>query len=391
MDDTQVIEVAVEEEEPATCLTIVPHNDETPMQAVNRAVTMRDAIDDLINRVFAEDVHYGIVPNTKKPTLYQAGAEVVLTLMGLAPKYNLVHVTRDHTPDAPYFAYEVECELVQTASSTVVARGNGVCNSREPNYWRDRLLTCPTCGAENIRRSKPRSNDPPDAELGWYCWEKTGGCGANFPYNTESITSQPPPGKINDPMVVFDSVNSIRKMADKRALVQAAKSIAMLSARFTVDMEDHAPATQQSNQPAQPAPDQNAIPDEVPSTGQALNQFVIPFVKKVICVKEGKADGYWFTGRWKKMMEEKIFEGLTNPNEAIDSAICYLAKRAGLTRADIKTRLKAKQIDMDHIKTKTGWRDAWNVVREEIESGIAEAKKKPAPETAKIPEGEPPF
>ena len=44
-----------------------------------------------------------------------------------------------------------------------------------------RLVKCPACGKENIRRSNQGSAP------GFYCWQKTGGCGANFHHDDQAI------------------------------------------------------------------------------------------------------------------------------------------------------------------------------------------------------------
>jgi hypothetical protein len=96
--------------------------------------------------------------------------------------------------------------------------------------------TCPECGKETIKRSKFPPRNQPDAQPGWYCYAKIGGCGANFAAEDIRITEQEA-GQIEN-TEPFDLVNTLQKMAQKRALVAAVLVGTGASQFFTQDIED---------------------------------------------------------------------------------------------------------------------------------------------------------
>jgi hypothetical protein len=85
-----------------------------------------------------EDVHYGVIPGTQKPTLLKPGAEKLLLTFRLAPQYE---VLSSHEENG-FLAYTVRCTLTHITSGNVIASGIGTCNSRENKYrWRSTKRT----------------------------------------------------------------------------------------------------------------------------------------------------------------------------------------------------------------------------------------------------------
>lgn len=122
------------------------------------------------------DVDFGVIPGTKSPSLFKAGAEKVVNAYGLFTHYTIESKIED--PERPLFMYTVKCELVKVAnngSEYVFTTGYGSANTYEKRNGR------------------------------------------------------------ND---AWNSANSTLKMAQKRALVSAAISIGGLSDAFTMDIED---------------------------------------------------------------------------------------------------------------------------------------------------------
>ena len=178
----------------------------------------------LMKTVLLEDVHYGVIPGTKKPTLYQPGAQLLGFMFKLAPSFivdtaNLAGGHREHT---------VTCSL--TCGAVFVAEGVGSCSSMESKYrWRKSERVCPACGADTIKRSK-------FDDKGWYCFAKIGGCGAKFDAEDSSIVGQEV-GRQENPDIA-DVYNTILKMAKKRAFVDATLTATAASNIFTQDLED---------------------------------------------------------------------------------------------------------------------------------------------------------
>jgi len=176
-------------------------------------------------------VDYGSFQGVAKPSLLKPGAEKICSLFGLTAKFKQVdkvlNWTGEGNPDnEPFFYFEYKCELYR--GGEFVGSCDGSCNSWEKKYrYRKGELTCPNCG-KPLRKSK--NND------GFYCWTKTGGCGAQFQSNDPLITSQ----KVGD-VKNFDTaeqVNTFQKMAQKRAYIGATLIACNLSEYYTQDIED---------------------------------------------------------------------------------------------------------------------------------------------------------
>jgi hypothetical protein len=213
-----------------------------------------------IESILRKDTDYGVIPGTNKPTLLKPGAEKLNWFFGLRPVFmDIDHIEdwsgKDHDGE-PFFYYRVQCQLM--SHGEIVAAADGSCNSWEKKYrFRDQQRKCPNCGKETIFKSK---NDP-----GFYCWQKKGGCGATFQGGDIRITEQAT-GQVRNPDI-SDIVNTILKMAQKRALVAATLIGANASEWFTQDMEDFIDttfvdvthttipqaATKPATQPVQPA------------------------------------------------------------------------------------------------------------------------------------------
>lgn len=128
--------------------------------------------------VLKRDVDFGVIPKTKKPSLYKSGAEKICFAYGLMQRYTIESKIEQWEGDNPFFHYLVRCDLVKllpTGQEIVFTSGYGSANTKE---------------------------------------KRNGFNGA------------------------FDAANGNLKMAQKRALVSAAISICGGSDLFTQDIED---------------------------------------------------------------------------------------------------------------------------------------------------------
>ncbi|MEA5511792.1 hypothetical protein VB715_18630 [Crocosphaera sp. UHCC 0190] len=175
-----------------------------------------------------ENTDYGIIPGTNgKPTLLKPGAEKLCRLLNLRPTFQLISSIVDF--EKPTFYYHYQCSLYH--NSELVGQGDGSCNSYEKKYrYRKAELTCPSCGQPTVIKGKAEYGG------GYVCYKKKGGCGAKFRDDDEEITSQAV-GLIENPDI-FDQVNTIQKMAEKRALIAAVLCTVGASEFFTQDLED---------------------------------------------------------------------------------------------------------------------------------------------------------
>ena len=190
---------------------------------------------------------FGEIPGTNsKNSLLKPGAEKIAKLLGLADSYEVMDKVVDW--DKGLFQYEVRASLTASRTGQLISQGVGECNSYESKYrWRQKKHRCPTCAKETVTKGKREYGG------GWICWKKPGvsdGCGDKWPDGTPEIEGQEV-GRVPNPDPA-DQVNTILKMAKKRALVDAVLSVAALSNVFTQDMEGP-PPEQQPVPPRQPA------------------------------------------------------------------------------------------------------------------------------------------
>jgi hypothetical protein len=214
-------------------------------------------LEDYVGNVLRKDQDYGVIPGTgSKPTLLKPGAANVIAAFNCYPDAHIETETIDLNQGL--ILYRVRVDVLRMDDGRRRASGQGSCSSYEKKYrYRNALPICPECGKENVRVSKGG---------GFYCWQKTGGCGANYHHDDGRITSQPIGQVINDdPM---EQANTILKMAIKRAEVDAALRLPGVARFFTQDLEDMHPGDE--TPPAQPHTPQPARP--TPRPGRVVDQ-----------------------------------------------------------------------------------------------------------------------
>ena len=125
------------------------------------------------------DTDFGVIPGTKKPSLFKAGAEKIATQYGLCQRYSIESKAEDFNSKTPFFYYLIRCDLVKIIDGKeyVIVSAFGSGNSNE---------------------------------------------------------------KRNGFAAAWDTANSCVKMAQKRALVGAVLALCSGSSMFDQDMEDEA-------------------------------------------------------------------------------------------------------------------------------------------------------
>jgi len=158
-----------------------------------------------MDALMIENVHYGKIPGTPKPSLWQPGAEKLLLAFQLAPEHTIEDLC---TSDA--IRYRVRTRVRHIPSGAFVGEGVGEASSNEEkNRWRKAVCDAEWNEAPEDRRRKK-----------WFKSEKG-------PYQVAQIRTES-----------ADSANTVLKMAKKRALVDAAKSTTGASDIFDQDLED---------------------------------------------------------------------------------------------------------------------------------------------------------
>lgn len=205
-----------------------------PAMSIVDAVDRYNQFNEFVRRVMKSGVDFGVVPGTdKKPTLFKPGAEKLATLFNLSHRLNLLSAVEDWTGEQhggePFFYYRYQCVLLH--GGVIVGETEGSCNSWEKKYrYRAGERTCPTCGKTAIIKGKAEYGG------GWLCWKNKGGCGDKWVDGDLIIEGQSVEKIINPD--VCDLVNTIQKMAQKRAYVGAVLTTTNASEYFTQDVED---------------------------------------------------------------------------------------------------------------------------------------------------------
>jgi hypothetical protein len=165
---------------------------------------VRHAMEDVMKK----DMHYGTIPGTQKPTLYDAGATTILSLFHIALDPTVEDLS---TPDQ--IRYRV-CQAARHApTGTMLGSAYGEASSNEEKYkWR-RAVCKEEFDAtpENRRRVK---------------WAK----GRDGVYSLNQVRTEP-----------ADIANTVLKMAAKRARVAATLQVTGASDVFAQDLEDLPP------------------------------------------------------------------------------------------------------------------------------------------------------
>jgi hypothetical protein len=227
---------------------IVPLNADQSIAGVKMLANIVHA---LYEDVFKPGLDYGVIPGTgTKPVLLLPGMEKLMRALQLRPEYIPRQTVIDF--DKPLFFFQYECRLVEIDTGMVVGAAIGSANSHESKWrWRNAERICPACGKATIIKGKAEYGG------GWLCFAKKGGCGAKFAEADPSIADQSV-GRVENPDIA-DQLNTIDKIAQKRALASAIKGAANVSELFTVDIDDLVDYVVANGQPAPaPAPELSA-------------------------------------------------------------------------------------------------------------------------------------
>jgi hypothetical protein len=251
----------------------------TFVQSIDEAVAQVHARDEFMHKVMRKDLDYGVIPGTgTKPTLLKPGAERLLSAYGLHPQIvdkvapTLDYVGHDHAGE-PFFEFRKTCRIWRQTGPAeldrmLVAEASGSCNSWETKYrYRDSKRVCPACSQPTIIKGRAEYGG------GWVCFKKTGGCGEKFTDSDQRIASQTVGRVANE--AVADVVNTIEKMAEKRALVAATIIATGWSDLVTQDVEDSSsPSIPEAvaSEPAAPARSVATEPDPCPECAKAGNK-----------------------------------------------------------------------------------------------------------------------
>lgn len=179
-------------------------------------------VQEVMQAVMKKDTHYGVIPGTKKPTLYKPGAEVLCTTFRIAVSYQV-----DDLSDDDSIRYRVRAIATHQTTGIVMGEGIGECSSNEEKYkWRRAVCDEEFDLAPDNRKRLKFSKYQGKVE------------------KSKQIRTEP-----------ADAANTILKMAAKRAQVAMTLNVTAASDCFTQDIED-LPEHLREDAEAEPAPAQ---------------------------------------------------------------------------------------------------------------------------------------
>ena len=159
--------------------------------------------------IFVKDTDYGRFGNATKDTLLKPGAQKIIRALKARAVFSAVEIVQD--PETGYYSYDCDCDLVDVETGKYIPGGNGTghCNSFEKDYWRWQWV---------LEYQLPSSVDKDSLE-------KRTTRNGKIQY------------RIPNPNIM-GFWNTAKKMARKRAMVDAASGGSNASEFFTVDLED---------------------------------------------------------------------------------------------------------------------------------------------------------
>lgn len=308
-----------------------------------------------VGSVLREGVDHQVIPGTNKPSLAKPGAEKLAALFGLSSRFVCVERTEDWSGDnhngEPFFYYLYRCELYR--GDLFIASCEGSSNSHEKKYryrWMNEMDIPPY-----VDRARLEFKDGSISEFAFAVdkAETSGKYGKPAAYwqqfkdaiatGTAKKIQKKAKDKVFDAWEiggkvyavpnpdVADQVNTMQKMAQKRAFVGAVLIATNASDYFTQDIEDNpgsfgfqegeftdAPSNGNGGKASAPAPVAN---------GEGLN-YPKPNVKI------GKHD---YPASWGKILA--TFKGKTQGE--IDDILQALSLPAGLTPEQVVDKINA--------------------------------------------------
>jgi hypothetical protein len=158
-------------------------------------------VQDVMRAVMKPELHYGKIPGTDKPTLFQPGADVLCMTFRIAPEFSIEDLST-----AESVRYRVTCRGIHQLSGVTLGSCVGEASSNEEKYkWRravhDNEFEATSPALRRIKFGKS--------------WE------------TKQIRTEP-----------ADVANTVLKMAEKRAKIGMVLNVTAASDMFGQDLED---------------------------------------------------------------------------------------------------------------------------------------------------------
>lgn len=147
---------------------------------------------EFVAKQLRKDVDYGVIPGTPKSSLFKPGGEKLMRLFGLGSRLTMTDKTIDPSQNFAMFTYKAE--IVHLKSGQVISECEASCNSQEKKY-------------------KERTS---------WVWD---------PKQNKKVG-------VKEATPMYDVMNTLQKMAQKRAFVGGVILAVGASDFFTQDIDD---------------------------------------------------------------------------------------------------------------------------------------------------------
>ena len=209
-------------------------------------------IQEIKEAVMKQDVHYGVIPGCKQPTLYKQGAEKLAFTFRLAVDPQIEDLS---TSDA--IRYRVKTRITHAPTEMFVGSGIGECSSDEEKYrWRKASKKEWEETNEDRRRVKHYAS-----------------------YSADQVRTNP-----------ADVANTILKMAKKRSLVDGILTVTAAGDIFAQDLEDLPEGLREDDKPTVKRPQKKQIKKSedktIPSISRAQQVRLFAIAKEASMSKE---------------------------------------------------------------------------------------------------------
>lgn len=218
-----------------------------PIMSVQAVTARINAIQEVTRAKMIENVHYGVIPGTVKPTLFKAGSEMLLTMFNIGPQIRV-----DDLSTSDRIKYRVIVLGIHSPTGNPIGEGVGECSSNEEKFkWRNAI-----CDEEF-------DEAPADQRRAKWCRGRSGST-----YQAKQIRTNPE-----------DLGNTVLKMAKKRAQIDMTLTALGVSDLFNQDIEDLPPELRQQTEDSGPQAAAAALYAEHPdmktaTTAQALAKIM---------------------------------------------------------------------------------------------------------------------
>jgi hypothetical protein len=197
--------------------------------SVDEIVRKVEKVREVAARVMKEDIHFGTIPGTQKPTLYKPGAEILGLTFMMSPKYegerNPIDLASGHRE------YIIRCDMYHKVTGRFLGSGVGSCSTMESKYRFRQGPVEPTGKQVPSEYWDYRKSDPKKAQ------ELIGGKG----FSTKKIDGKWQicrAGEVVENPNISDTYNTVLKIGAKRAYIDATLKATAASEVYTQDQED---------------------------------------------------------------------------------------------------------------------------------------------------------